>query len=62
MDLLGGGGRGARASVVAATGPGARQRDRLMSESHSTAAVDRAELVERLESLRTRFDEFRGRL
>jgi hypothetical protein len=33
-----------------------------MSESHSTAAVDRAELVERLESLRTRFDEFRGRL
>lgn len=33
-----------------------------MSESQSEITLDRAELVERLEALRSRFDEFRGRL
>jgi hypothetical protein len=33
-----------------------------MSEDQSAAIVDPTELVERVRKLRTRFDEFRGRL
>ena len=33
-----------------------------MSETNTGAELDSAELVERLRKLRTRFDEFRGRL
>ena len=33
-----------------------------MSEDAQTVRIDPAELDERLRSLRTRFDEFRGRL
>ncbi len=33
-----------------------------MSESLSQRPLDRGEIAERMESLRARFDEFRGRL